>query len=53
MNGFSGAHLVEFADRLIMSAIYGGNKTIDQVMILRELKSFDFKVSADKTIGLI
>jgi len=52
MNGFSGAHLVEFADRLIMSKIYKGIEYIERSMITDELENFGFKPFNDSKIGI-
>lgn len=52
MDGFSGAHITEFADRLIMSKIYSDSEFINSRMIDDELENFSFTPSSRKTIGI-
>ncbi len=50
--GFSGAHLCEFGERLIMSKIYKGREYFDREIFDEELQKFGFKPSLKKPIGI-
>ncbi|HRX49296.1 MAG TPA: AAA family ATPase, partial [Spirochaetota bacterium] len=52
MHGFSGAHITEFADRLIMSKIYSDIEFVSRELMDRELENFSFRPSGSNTIGL-
>ncbi|MFC1670042.1 AAA family ATPase [Spirochaetota bacterium] len=43
LNGFSGAHIKEFAERLKMSSVYNKKKYISEEIVNSELANFDFK----------
>lgn len=53
MEGFSGAHITEIADRLIMLKIYRKKDHIDSDMIDEITGQFGFKRSRSSRIGLI
>jgi len=50
--GFSGAHLCEFAERLILSKIYADKQFIDSDVFDAEIKNFGFEPSKKKSIGI-
>ncbi len=52
MDGFSGAHLAELSERLIMSKIYADSEIITGEMIEAELANFSFTPTTEKTIGI-